>query len=139
MENNLQVRCIPIGGLGLQMHIPYTTPPIRNIVSVIDAVDQRGFKIHISDMDVRVNPQGDLSMLTDDRSQIQKRRVNEIVAAFMDLPQENQSAITWWGLRDPASWLIDFWGNPEWGLLFDAEYQPKPTYEGFLEALIRQP
>ena len=58
MENDFQVRCIPIDGLGHQMHIAYTTPPIRNIVSVMEAVDQRGFKIHISEMDVRVNPQG---------------------------------------------------------------------------------
>lgn len=135
MVDDLQARGIPIDGVGLQMHITYTHPPLSNIVAVMDAVVQRGLKIHISEMDVRVNPQGDLSVLTDERSQLQKERVNETVAAFMDLPQENQFAITWWGLRDPESWLIDFWGNPEWGLLFDAEYQPKPAYEGFLEAL----
>ncbi|MXZ17498.1 MAG: endo-1,4-beta-xylanase [Rhodothermaceae bacterium] len=135
MVDDLQARGIPIDGVGLQMHITYTHPPLSNIVAVMDAVVQRGLKIHISEMDVRVNPQGDLSVLTDERSQLQKKRVNEIVAAFMDLPEENQFAITWWGLRDPESWLIDFWGNPEWGLLFDAEYQPKPAYEGFLEAL----
>ena len=135
MVDDLQARGIPIDGVGLQMHITYTNPPLRNIVAVMDAIVQRGLKIHISEMDVRVNPQGDLSVLTDERSQLQKKRVNEIVVAFMDLPEENQFAITWWGLRDPESWLIDFWGNPEWGLLFDAEYQPKPAYEGFLEAL----
>lgn len=137
MVDDLQARGIPIDGVGLQMHITYTTPPLSNIVAVMDAVVQRGLKVHISEMDVRVNPQGDLSVLTDERSQLQKKRVNEIVAAFMDLPEENQFAITWWGLRDPESWLIDFWGNPEWGLLFDAGYQPKPAYEGFLEALTR--
>ncbi len=135
MVDDLQSRGIPIDGIGLQMHITYTFPALQNIVEVMDAMVQRGLKIHISEMDVRVNPEGDLSVLTDARSQLQKKRVNEIIAAFMDLPEEYRFAITWWGLRDPESWLIDFWGNPEWGLLFNAEYQPKPAYEGFLEAL----
>ena len=135
MVDDLQARGIPIDGIGLEMHITYTNPPLTNMIEVMEAVVQRGLKVHTSEMDVRVNPQGDLSVLTDQRSQLQKRRVNEIVAAFMDLPEENQFAITWWGLRDPESWLINFWGNPEWGLLFDAEDQPKPAYEGFLEAL----
>ncbi len=135
MIDDLQTRGIPIDGVGLQMHITYNTPPLNNIVAVMDAIVQRGLLIHISEMDVRVNPQGDLSELTTVRSELQKQRVKDIVTAFMDLPEANQFAITWWGLRDPESWLIDFWGNPEWGLLFDAEYRPKPAYEGFLEAL----
>ncbi|MYF41011.1 MAG: endo-1,4-beta-xylanase [Rhodothermaceae bacterium] len=101
----------------------------------MDAIVQRSLLIHISEMDVRVNPQGDLSELTTARSELQKQRVKDIVTAFMDLPEANRFAITWWGLRDPESWLIEFWGNPEWGLLFDAAYRPKPAYEGFLEAL----
>ena len=55
----------------------------------------------------------------------------------MHLPEANRFVIKWWGLRDPESWLIEFWGNPEWGLLFDAEYRPKPAYKGFLKALTR--
>ncbi|MXY08486.1 MAG: endo-1,4-beta-xylanase, partial [Rhodothermaceae bacterium] len=135
MIDDLQTRGIPIDGIGLQMHITYNTPSLNNIVAVKDAIVQRGLLIHISEMDVRVNPQGDLSELTTVRSELQKQRVKDIVTAFMDLPEANRFAITWWGLRDPESWLIEFWGNPEWGLLFDAEYRPKPAYEGFLEAL----
>ncbi|MCY4205714.1 MAG: endo-1,4-beta-xylanase [Bacteroidetes bacterium] len=136
MIDDFQARGIPIDGVGLQMHITYNTPPLSDIIAVMDAIVQRGLKIHISEMDVRVNPQGDLSQLTNARSELQKKRVNEIVAAFMDLPEGSRFAITWWGLRDPESWLIDFWGNPEWPLLFDSGYRPKPAYEGFLEALI---
>ena len=55
--------------------------------------------------------------------------------AFNQLPEENRFTITLWGLLDSDSWLIDFWGNPEWPLLFDSQLRPKPAYYGFLEAL----
>ena len=48
---------------------------------------------------------------------------------------DNKFAITVWGVRDNESWLIDFWGNPEWPLLFDANYNKKPAYYGYLEGL----
>ena len=56
MIDDLQTRGIPIDGVGLQMHITYNTPPLNNIVAVMDAIVQRGLLIHISEMDVRVNP-----------------------------------------------------------------------------------
>ncbi len=84
---------------------------------------------------MRVNPDGDLASLTPARSQAQKERVQSLVGAFQALPPEYRYAITLWGLRDPESWLIDFWGNPEWPLLFDGAFRPKPAYYGFLEAL----
>ena len=65
----------------------------------------------------------------------QRRRVRDIVDAFLALPAENRFAITVWGLRDSDSWLINFWGNPDWPLLFDREFEPKPAYTGFLQAL----
>ena len=101
----------------------------------MNAIVDRGLKVHLSELDVRVNPEGDLMTLTPERSEAQKQRVRALVQAFNALPQENQFAITMWGLRDSESWLIDFWGNPEWPLLFDEQFSPKPAYEGFLEAV----
>ncbi len=124
-----------IDGVGLQMHVTYNWPPIANIRAMMDEVVQRGLLVHVSELDVRVNPDGDLGSLTPGRSQAQKDRVHDVVSAFRALPPENRYAITLWGLRDPESWLIDFWGNPEWPLLFNASFEPKPAYFGFLEAL----
>ena len=135
MVDDFQSRGIPIDGVGLQVHVTYTFPPIGDITAMMDAIVSRGLKVHLSELDVRVNPDGDLTTLTPARSQAQKERVGEIVSAFMALPSDKRYAITMWGLRDPDSWLISFWGNPEWPLLFDADFAPKSAYEGFLEAL----
>ena len=135
MVDDFQRRGIPIDGVGLQMHITYTFPDLDRITAVMDSLVSRGLKVHISELDVRVNPEGDLTALTPARSEAQKARVKDIVIAFMDLPSQHRFAITLWGLRDGDSWLIDFWGNPEWPLLYNDDFKPKPAYEGFLEAL----
>lgn len=135
MLDDFQNRGIPIDGIGLQMHVTYDFPSIEAIGAVMDSVAARGLLVHVSELDVRVNPAGDLTSLTEARSQAQKARINDIVTAFVSLPADRQFAITLWGLRDPDSWLIDFWGNPEWPLLYDEAFRPKPAYEGFLEAL----
>ena len=124
-----------IDGVGLQMHVTYNWPPIASIRARMDEIVQRGLLVHVSELDVRVNPDGDITSLTPARSQAQKERVHDIVTAFRALPRQNRYAITLWGLRDPESWLIDFWGNPEWPLLFDASFKPKPSYFGFVQAL----
>ena len=139
MIDDFQARGIPLDGVGLQVHITYNWPPLSNIIDTMDELVRRGLKIHLSELDVRANPDGDLTTLTASRSQAQKARVKALVSAFQALPPENRFAITLWGLRDPESWLIDFWGNPEWPLLFDANYRPKPAYDGFLEALQEMP
>ena len=139
MIDDMQARGIPIDGVGLQVHITYNFPALSEIEATMAGIVQRGLKVHLSELDVRVNPEGDISQLTDARSEAQKDRVKALVQAFNALPEENRFAITMWGLRDPESWLIDFWGNPEWPLLFDAGFNPKPAYLGFLEALDELP
>ena len=135
MVDDLLARGIPIHGVGLQMHITIDFPAISEIVATMQAISDRGLKVHISELDVRVNPDGDISRLTTARSEAQKARVKELIQAFNNLPEEHRFAVTMWGVRDSESWLINFWGNPEWPLLFDDLFNPKPAYVGFLEAL----
>ncbi len=135
MVDDLLARGIPIHGVGLQMHITIDFPAMSEIVATMQAISDRGLKVHISELDVRVNPNGDISSLTTARSEAQKARIKELIQAFNNLPEEHQFAVTLWGVRDSESWLIDFWGNPEWPLLFNDLFNPKPAYVGFLEAL----
>ena len=135
MVDDFQRRGIPIHGVGLQLHVTYSFPEIGRIETVMNELADRGLLVHVSELDVRVNPDGDQTELTRARSIDQHLRVREIVAAFVALPPENRFAITVWGLRDGDSWLIGRWGNPEWPLLFTDQLEPKPAYLGFLEAL----
>ncbi len=135
MIDDFQDRGIPIDGVGLQLHITYNFPAISRIQAAVNELVKRGLRVHFSEVDIRVNPEGDVTSLTSARSAAQEARMKELVEVFQTIPPDLQFGITFWGLRDSDSWLIDFWGNPEWPLLFTDGYQYKLAHRGFIEGL----
>lgn len=126
---------VPIHGVGFQMHVSYNFPSKATLQSITQKIVTRGLMVHYSELDIRANPENDLTALTDERANLQKQKVREIVEVFMEVPAEQRFAITVWGLRDSDTWLISFWGQPDWPLLFNNDFTPKPAYTGFLEGL----
>jgi endo-1,4-beta-xylanase len=124
-----------IDGVGEQMHIRYDRPSASQIQSVADGVVSRGLKLHFSELDIRANGDNDLTYLTNDRAEAQKAKYKEVVKIYNSIPLDNKFALTVWGVRDNQSWLINFLGHEDWPLLFDANYNKKPAYFGFLEGL----
>jgi endo-1,4-beta-xylanase len=135
MIDNFQTNAIPINGLGFQMHIDYNFPSQSQITQAVNKVVAKGLKIHFSEIDIRVNPKNDITFLTVAQANAQKVKYKEIVTIFKSIPANQQYAITVWGLNDGSTWLIDFWKQPEWPLLFFDDLKPKPAHTGFLEAL----
>jgi len=126
-----------VDGVGAQMHISYNGPSASNIQAVADGTVSRGLKLHFSELDIRTNPEGDTNVtsLSNDRANLQKAKFKEVVAIYNAIPLDNKFALTTWGLRDNESWLIDFWGVPDWPLMYDENYNKKQAYQGFLEGL----
>ena len=58
MIDDFQERGIPIDGVGLQMHVTLTFPQLSDIIETIDEIVKRGLRVHISELDVRVNADG---------------------------------------------------------------------------------
>lgn len=122
---------IPIHGIGLQMHTNINHPisDLRN--SIIMLADSTKLKVHISELDVSLNPRHDSNLiLSDELLKRQQVHYCEIVKAMTRIPKEQQFGITCWGVNDSSSYMAL---NPDWPLLFDNDYQRKPAYQGVLE------
>ena len=124
-----------VDGVGAQMHISYNGPSQSNIQAVADGTVSRGLKLHFSELDIRANPNNDISSLTNARAEAQKAKYKEVVEIYNAIPLDNKYALTIWGIRDSESWLIDFWGHTDWPLIFDDSYNKKSAYDGFIEGL----
>jgi endo-1,4-beta-xylanase len=124
-----------IDGLGEQMHISYDGPAASQIQTVVDGVVGRSLLMHFSELDIRANPNNDLTTLTTERAIAQQNKYKEVVKIFNSMPQINKYAITVWGLRDNESWLINFWGHIDWPLMYDSAYGFKKAHTGFLQGL----
>ncbi len=124
-----------IDGIGLQMHVAYSFPADRQIENALKFVSGAGFKVHISEMDITVNSNEDLTQPTFYSMKEQKRRVETIVKVFNSLDSEKQYAISVWGLSDADSWLRKQGNKNEWPLLFDGQLNIKPAFCGFMDGL----
>ncbi|EJL63405.1 endo-1,4-beta-xylanase [Flavobacterium sp. CF136] len=128
-----------IDGLGFQMHNKYLTPTKAQIETDINRAVAKGLKIHVSELDIQVNPSNDISTFTNERRLAQKEKYKEMVQLYNALPAANKYALTIWGMRDNDSWIpysteLNHTGN-DWPLLYDSNFAVKSSHTGFLEGL----
>ena len=117
---------VPIDGVGLQMHISALgRPSDASIAANMRRLANLGLTVHISEMDVRI---GNVPGTEQTRLEVQKAAYRDVVRICMMEPA--CEAITFWGFTDAHSWI-----RGDSPLLFDAQYMPKPAYQGVLDAL----
>jgi endo-1,4-beta-xylanase len=117
---------VPIDGIGLQMHVSANSRPgDASIAANMQRLAGLGLRVHISEMDVKVNGvAGSTAMKLD----AQKAAYKSIVAVCVAEPR--CEAVTFWGVSDAHTWITG-----DTPLLFDAQYAAKPAYTGVLDAL----
>lgn len=136
MVSSFKANNIPIDGIGMQMHIDYQYPDLNTLKSNVSLLANTGLLIHFSELDMTVNKDKSLTSFTTQRSNAQKERYKNVALVYKTIPASQQFGVTFWGVRDTDSWLLNFHNNPaEWPLLFDASYNYKPAFFGFLEGL----
>ncbi|MRT91619.1 endo-1,4-beta-xylanase [Ancylomarina sp. 16SWW S1-10-2] len=135
MVDDFIARDILIDGVGFQMLISHDYPAKADIQTATDRIIERNLKVPFSELDVRVNPSKGITSSTSDRYMSQKAKVKEVFEVYNSIPSVNKYALTVWGLKDSESWLIDFYGQQDWPLLFDGNCNKKDAYFGFLEGL----
>jgi endo-1,4-beta-xylanase len=124
----------PLGGLGTQTHVPADLAP-GAISAALKDIASLGLKVRISEMDVSiVGVQGGLS--PDDLRKRQAAVYAEAAEAFAALPAKQRFDFTFWGLKDPQSWLRRE-NAADAPLLFDDNGRPKAAARAWEAALRR--
>jgi len=134
--NDLKAAGMPIHGVGLQMHISINTSN-TGIDNAFQKLAATGLLIHVSEMDVRVNP-GNLSPFTATPALLDQQAAKYKYVAesyFRNIPAAQRYGITVWGLTDADSWIVTTLGKPDAPLLFDASYNKKVAFTEFIKGL----
>lgn len=133
MVNDLKTRGIPIHGIGMQFHTTHTQSD-ANIRDAINTAAATGLKVHISELDVRVNNNRVQGLtFTSTLAQQQAARYKFIVQTYNAIPAAQKFGITTWNVGDADSWIPGWQGAPDWPLPFDANYLRKPAYAAIIE------
>ncbi len=135
LVNDLKQRGIPIHGIGLQMHTRYNQPD-ADITSAITSAAATGLLVHISELDMTVNPNSDKNLTyTATLAEQQAAKYKFIVKTYYAIPKAQQFGITTWNVTDGDSWIPSTYNRPDWPLPFDAQYKRKPAYQGILDGV----
>lgn len=130
---NLKSRNIPIHGIGMQFHMTYTQTD-ANISAAISAAAATGLKVHISELDIRLNSNKDqVNGFTAALAAQQAARYKFVVKTYNAIPANQKFGITTWNVGDADSWIPAWQGAPDWPLPFDANYLRKPAYAAIIE------
>ncbi len=134
LVDGMRSRGVPITGVGFQMHVTIDWPSISAIESSLKAIADRGLKVKITELDVSMKSA--YTSFTPEAASRQQQRYHDIIAAYLRaVPAAQRTGITVWGVWDADSW-INQPGSPDWPLLFDGNFQPKPALQGFKDALL---
>jgi len=133
---DLKRRGIAIHGIGLQMHISVNSK--RNeLQEVLDKSVETGLKIHLSELDIAVNPKNNPDFVYEEKvASAQAELFNYIFKSYAEIPTNQQYGITFWNISDKDSWLRGYFKRPkEYPLLFDENYSKKPAYSELIKSL----
>jgi endo-1,4-beta-xylanase len=129
---------VPVKGYGLQFHT-YVGKQKSEMVTALQLASSTGLKIHVSELDVSVNPGNNLTRtaLTAQMLQNQKATFKNVVQAYKEaVPASQRFGITMWDASDKYTWFVtNNIRNFEAPTLYDSSNQRKPAYYGFAEGL----
>lgn len=129
---NFKSRGIPIHGIGMQFHMTYTQSD-ANISAAISSAVSTGLKVHISELDIRVNNDKTFTVFTSTLASQQAAKYKFVVQSYNTIPASQKYGITTWNVGDADSWIPAWLGAPDWPLPFDGNYLRKPAYRAIIE------
>jgi endo-1,4-beta-xylanase len=130
MLKDLKSRNIPVDGIGFQMHldIQYSID-YNDFAKNLQRFADLGLEIYVTEMDVRVSSNPSSSEL-----QTQASYYKNIIEKCMAQPAVK--GIQVWGFTDKYSWVPGTFPGRDNALIFDRNYNPKPSYYAMQSALV---
>jgi endo-1,4-beta-xylanase len=136
LAKELKAQGIPIAGIGTQMHISYLTS-YSGIATMFQKLGQSGFKIKVTELDIRMNPNDDPAFaatptLLSYQAAMYKFVVDEYIR---NVPAAQRYGVTVWNVGDTDSWIVQPAGRVDFPTLFDKDYKKKAAYAGMMQGL----
>jgi endo-1,4-beta-xylanase len=129
MLKDLKSRNIPVDGIGFQMHLDIQYGfDYNDFATNMQRFADLGLEIYITEMDVRVPSSPSAADL-----QTQANYYKGVIEKCMAQPAVK--AIQIWGFTDKYSWVPQTFPGRGAALIFDSNYNPKPSYYAVQTAL----
>lgn len=147
LANDLRSRGVKVDGIGFQGHLldGLFHGGYDMHKKAMKTASDEGYLVHLSELDLCVNALGIFhGEQTFWQHRLQRKSYNAVSRSYRDgVAPENQWGITLWNISDPNSFLnivkawydLRIFGGPEYPLLWDSDYNPKPAYYGFRNGL----
>ncbi len=132
LVKGLLSRGVPVGAVGMQMHVSIYGPGLDEIRQAIEKFASLGVKVQVTELDVSVYAGKEAEKpITADLLDQQAKRYAELFGLFREEAKKgNLDMVMLWGVSDEQSWLNSFPvpGRTNAPLLFDRELEPKPAF-----------
>ena len=121
---------VPVHGVGMQGHMRAGHVNVDSIVANMRRfTNDLGLLVNLSEVDIRIAGCGETR---EARLSLQADLCRELCRRCFAL--DGFEGLTFWGFTDKHSWVHSFFG-PDEPLIFDANYEKKPSYHGCCEGL----
>lgn len=133
LVKELLAKKVPINGVGLQMHINLSYPPVVEIEKTIELFASLGVKVLVTEMDVSIYDRDDepYKAPTEAILRQQADRYRDLFKVFKEQAAKGRlDLVMMWGSADDDTWLDDFpvQGRKNAPLIFDRDLQAKPAF-----------
>jgi endo-1,4-beta-xylanase len=142
MIRGLVDKGVPLDGIGIQGHWAHDYPRAEQVVETAELFSSLGLDVQITELDMSTYSIvrwafPDLVPVHDAYTPSIEQRQTERYDSFFQVFRkcsDQLSAVVFWGLSDPTSWLrTQPDERDDWPLLFDENYGPKKAYEAVVD------
>lgn len=130
LVKSMKAKGVPIHAVGLQCYFD-TSTQVADLANAMKLFADMGVRAYVTELAVRVYTDAPAPQ----QLQRQADMYRSVLKTCLDAP--NCDAVTIFGVTDKLHWLVLSQGAKESPVIFDRQYQPKPSYYALLDELKR--